>query len=341
MQLHKLKLTDFRLFPLKEAQFSPGVNLILGENAIGKTSLLEAIYLLITGRSFRTHHYGEMIRQGASHFHVSLQFHKAGVHQELSYAMSNEQKKALHNGNPLTSASHLLGILNGVLMAPQDVELIKGGPSERRHYLDVMLAQIDPNYVYHLLRYKKALKQRNALLRVKAVGALDAFEDILADAAEYLVKKRLLMVERLKPFLKELYAEISGKEHLAEIQYHGLSHPSKELYLQAFQKMRPRELELGTTLTGPHKDDLIIHLNQKEARYFGSEGEMRSLVSALKLAEWKSIYQESGSEPLLLIDDFGMSLDSRRLSALSSLIKTCPQIIITSANKECESLFVL
>lgn len=253
--------------------------------------------------------------------------------------MSNEQKKAHHNGNALTSASHLLGILNGVLMAPQDVELVKGGPSERRHYLDVMLAQIDPNYVYHLLRYKKALKQRNALLRIKAASALDAFEEILADAAEYLVKKRLLMVERLKPFLKELYAEISGKEHLAEIQYHGLSHPSKELYLQAFHKMRPRELEVGTTLTGPHKDDLLIHLNQKEARYFGSEGEVRSLVSALKLAEWKSIFQESGSEPLLLIDDFGISLDARRLSALSSIIKSCHQIIITSANKECESLF--
>lgn len=339
MQLHKLTVTDFRLFPSREVEFSPGINLILGENAIGKTTLLEAIYLLITGRSFRTHHYQELIRQGSTQFHVSLRFQKSGVNQELSYAMSGELKRAQHNGNSLQSASDLLGILQGVLMAPQDIELVKGGPAERRRYLDVMLVQVDPDYVFHLWRYKKALKQRNALLRSKSISALDAFEEVLSDSACHLVKRRLEIVERLQPILNEIYKEIAGNEQEAAIQYQGLNEPTAEHYRKSFHKMRPRELELGTTLVGPHKDDLLIHLNNKEARHFGSEGEVRSLVSALKLAEWRSIEQESGRQPLLLVDDLGISLDARRLEAFANIIKPFSQVIITSANNDNRSLF--
>lgn len=339
MQLHKLAVKEFRLFSHKEIAFSPGINLILGENAIGKTSLLEAIYLLITGRSFRTHHYHELIKQGSPHFHVKVDFHKASVDQELSYFMSGEEKKAFHNGNSLTSASNLLGILQGVLLAPQDVELIKGGPSERRHYLDVMLAQVDPEYVFHLLRYKKALKQRNALLRAKAVTALDAFEEVLAHSACFLVKQRHKMVELLQIHIEGLYKEIAGNSNQVAIHYQGVEEPSVEHYLQSFLKMRTRELEVGATLVGPHKDDLLVHLNKKEARFFGSEGEVRSLVSALKLAEWRSMQKVSQSQPLLLIDDYGISLDQRRVEALSELVKCFGQCLITTSNLNYNSLF--
>lgn len=339
MLLHKLRVRNFRLFEDQELSLERGVNLILGNNAVGKTTLLEAIYLLVTGSSFRALQPKEMVRKDAFQCHVELHFTKADFLQKLSYSFSAEEKRVKYNGNPLTSATSLLGLIQAVLLAPQDIDLIRGSPALRRHYLDVQLSQVDPLYVHHLIRYKKALKQRNYLLRQKKVHSLCLFEASLAQSAAYIVGRRRKVCDQLETRLAPLYESIAGRNEKIALHYQGEESPTPERFLEHYAKSRQRELDLGYTLAGPHKDDLQLFLNGKEARLFASEGEMRTLAMVLKLAEWQAIHEEMEEPPLLLLDDFGLSLDIHRLQALSKHLSGLGQVIITSPSKEHRDLF--
>ncbi len=338
MLLHKLLVRDFRPFEQRELLPGPGVNLIVGANAVGKTSLLEALYLLVTGSSFRAKHAKELVREGAEGCQVEAHFEKASVPQQLHYTYFQEEKRVRHNGNFLPHAGGLLGLLPGVLLAPQDIELIRGAPLVRRRYLDLQLAQVDPLYVHHLIRYKKALKQRNALLKRGQTKLLGLFEEPLAHSASYLVGKRLEIIRFLEERVSRNYREITGKEDIVTLAYLGSSDCTPAYYLQEFQRQRKRELEVGHTLTGPHKDDLALFLKEKDAKWFGSEGEVRSLSAALKLAEWEAICEQTGEKPLLLIDDFALSFDQSRAHAFASRLTELGQVLIT-ATDDCKNNF--
>jgi DNA replication and repair protein RecF len=336
MFLQRLQLRHFRLFEDIEFHFCNGLNLFYGANAQGKTTILEAIHVLMTGRSFRTSQLTDLIQEGKDFFYLEASFSKQGIEQRIKISSDGKIKRLFYNQTELHSFSGLFGILQGVIMTPDDIALIKGSPSGRRSFLDMQIAQIDPLYVHHLMRYSRAIKQRNVLLRSKRIEAIEGWEQEMSLSAAYIVTQRIKILEDLQMTSNLIHQGLTDTSQSLQFGYvndlrenHDLQKIGRD-YLYQWQKSRKREMELGFTLFGPHKDDFTIAIDQKEARYFASEGQQRSCVSALRLAEWEIMKKRIENPPLMLIDDFGMSLDGRRRQHLKEYIETLEQVFITS-----------
>lgn len=342
MFLRTLFLHHFR--PYREASFDfcSDINAILGPNAKGKTSLLEAIYFLITGSSFRTSQASDLIHLGQPYFYLEATFVKHGIEQTLKIHCSHKERKIIHNSTPCPSSAGLLGLLQGVMVAPDDLALVKGGPQERRQFLDLQIAQADPLYVHHLTRYHRAMRQRNCLLKSKNSASIDSWEYEMSNAAAYLVRQRAIALQDLQINSKPLYEMFCGgqEDNLVLIYRTGAPNPIaeshdnlKQYHLQQLQKLRRREMELGFTLSGPHKDDFLIAIGDREVRFFASEGQQRSCVAALRLAEWERLYRLAGEAPLMLIDDVGVSLDGQRRERLLNHLCSLGQVLVTSTEQ--------
>lgn len=323
MYVSKLYLHHFRNYSETLLEFSPSVNLIRGRNAQGKTNLLEALYLLGTGRSFRTPHLKELIQQEQPFFFLEAEIYKEGIHQTLRLSFDGQNKKLDYNHTSYPHFTNLLGLLPIVLLAPEDVLLITGAPTERRRFLDIHLAQSDPLYVHHLSRYMRALKQRNTLLRKKTESTLETWEALLITSATYLRAKRQEAINALTPHLTAFMQELSQSQDMLEVRYL----PS---FTQNYQPHRAKELIFGSTLIGPHRDELAIFINHQEARSFASQGQLRCAIAALKLAQWHSLRELQGVPPLFCIDDFAAHLDTARRESLLSKLTTFGQVFLTS-----------
>ncbi len=325
MFLKTLRLKHFRNFEQAEISFGSGSNLIHGLNAQGKTNLLEAIYLLSTGRSFRTIHLQELIQHEKPHFYIEAHFEKEGVPQEVSVFFDGKVKRVKHNQTTYSNFSQLLGLLPTVLYTPQDVALILGAPAIRRRFLDLHIAQVDQLYIHHLIRYYKALKQRNCLLRQKSENGIEPWEHALAGSAAYITEKRKTATLELQAPLKKWMEHLSLQKELLELHYQPCA-----CSIEIYKTERKRELYLGSTLFGPHRDDLEITIDTHNAKLFSSEGQKRCAISALRLAEWEHLKNITGYPPLMSIDDFGMHLDESRQNLLQDQIQHLGQVFITS-----------
>jgi len=347
MHLKAIHLRNFRLYEEKLYEFTPGINMIRGPNGQGKTALIEAVYFLITGRSFRTSQNADLIRHGANYFHVEASFIKHGIEQKLRVYYSASERRVTYNATSYPFLSSLLGILQGVVIHPDDSTIVKGSPSSRRQLLDMLLGQSDPLYVHHLTRYDRAMRQRNHLLRARSSVTIDSWEYEMANAAAYVVKQRAAATESLCTHGQGLYKMLcNGVESLGLIykangagdypldETENLIMKLRDLYRSQYVRHRHREMDMGATMTGPHKDDLIIALNDKEARSFGSEGQQRSCMAALRLAEWKQLQISSQETPLMLVDDIGLSLDSSRKKHLIDHFSTLGQVFVTTTEEE-------
>lgn len=323
MFIQKLYLRHFRNYAEADVSFSPDVNLIRGNNAQGKTNLLEALYLLGTGRSFRTPHLKEMIQNDAPFFFVEAEFFKDGIAQHIRLSFDGQVKKLDYNNTSYAHFSNLLGLLPIVLLAPEDILLITGAPAERRRFLDIHLAQSDPLYVYHLARYHKAVKHRNFLLRKKTTASIETWENLMVLSAAYLKQKRQDVVASLTDGLKAAMLELSNTQDLLEIRY-------ISSYTENYLQHRAKELILGSTLIGPHRDDLEIVINGQEARSFASQGQLRTAITAMRLAQWHHLKDHHNAPPLFCIDDFGVHLDGARREALLGKIASFGQVFLTS-----------
>lgn len=333
-EIHTLRINSFRRFEKYRLELSPGINLLEGDNAKGKTTLLEPIYLGVTGRSFRTSQLTDLIQNGREACQFEIYFRKNKIDQQIKFALRKGEKKIQYNSSFLSSSLPLLGILQGVLLCPKDVDLIRGSPEHRRHYLDLQIAQVDPLYVHHLSRYTKALKQRNWMLREKKGAALEVFEQMLAQAAAYIVPRRLKLITGLQNRMERLYSLLSAQSESIQLIYQpsiGDNHSIEKL-VEKWRNSRSKELDLGYTLAGPHRDDFKVLLASKSAKEFASEGEIRSLAAILRLSEWEEMQLATGLQPLLLVDDFGMSLDQKRLENFWNIFKTLGQVIVTSTH---------
>lgn len=345
MLLRSLYLHNFRLYEEARFSFSEQHNCICGENAIGKTSLLEAIHYLITGRSFRTHQTANLIRHGAGYFYLEAHFVKHGIEQRLKVSYSKKERRIWLNNTPYPSSASIFGSLLGVVFSPDDLNLISGAPEERRQYLDTQLSQVDPLYLHHLSRYFRAMRQRNHLLKSQNLHTIESWEWEMATSASYLLHKRLQLIEQLQLQAQQIYSQIAAAEGSEKLQLSYRSgtkvfaiaettHDFRDYYLAQFQKNRQRELLLATTLSGPHKDDLTFSLDGKEARYFASEGQKKSCAAALRLAEWHSLRAAAdGEAPLMLIDDIGVSLDEKRYARLLQQLEGFGQVFLTATEK--------
>lgn len=336
MQLRSLYLHNFRCHKDAFFEFLPGINTICGPNAKGKTSILEAIHLLITGRSFRTSQLSDLIGIGSEGFFIEAVFIKYGIEQTLRFSFNGKEKSLLHNSTPCSSIASLLGLLQGVVITPDDASLVKGSPNIRRSFLDVQIAQTDPLYVHHLGRFNRAMKQRNTLLRAKSQVTITSWEHEMSNSAAYIVQQRQKAIHDLHKYSRSLHKALSGETEELELVYKTGSGAItevpilKQFYLEQFHKLRQREMLLGSTLSGPHKDDLTIAIGQKEVRYFASEGQQRSCVAALRLGEWERLKALANESPLMLIDDVGISLDHIRRDKLLSHVQHLGQVFLTA-----------
>lgn len=338
MYLRSLYLQQFRNYKEVYFEFSPSLNLICGPNAQGKTSLLEAIYYQMFGRSFRPGLHQDLIHMGCHSFHLETIFCKHDVDQKLHFYVEGKERKIIHNSTVLQSVANLLGLIQGVVMTPDDVNLIKGSPLLRRQFLDIQLAQVDPLYVHYLARYAKAMRHRNQLLKQKKLLSIESWEHEMAQAAAYIVHQRRRGLQALQPHCQKFYSYLTGEtEHLTLKYCSGASACQndgeiKELHLSQFLKNRNREMLLGYTLFGPHKDDLWIGIGERDARFFASEGQQRSCVAALHMGEWQHLKEVSEDLPLFMIDDVGISLDDKRRERLLDQLASLGQVFLTTTD---------
>lgn len=339
MHIQSLALSNFRCFSEGYFEFSPRINVICGRNARGKTSILEALYFLMTGQSFRPGTTSGLIRQESEAFLLGAIFSKHSVEQTLRIYWSETEKKIVYNSTACQSVGSLLGLIQGVVTSPDDVALVKGAPAMRRQFLDLQIAQTDPLYVHHLTRYNRALRQRNALLKMKQTAGIEGWEYEMANGASYLINQRFQKVKALGVQAQKHYLDLSGEQADLALSYKSAiiedrnQKDIRNFFLHEYKQHRQREMQLGATLSGPHKDDLLILIGTKDARFYASEGQQRSCVAALRLAEWECLASLSEERPLLLIDDIGIGLDDYRQRQLFRLLETLGQVFITSTKE--------
>lgn len=319
MFIKTLLLTNFRRFEQLHLTLSPQENHFVGSNGAGKTSIIEAIWLLITGQSFRTHQIQYTITDGTEKGHIACAFQTHGVHQTLSLHLEGAKRGVHFNNKRLSSPSLALGTLLGVSITPDDMNLIKGAPQIRRQFLDLFISKFDPLYLHHLKRYSQALLRRNHLLKKGSLSTLPSWEFEMAKSASYINEQRSAAIETLKK-LSQLELEYAPKGNL----------------LEQWRVSRNRESILGFTLFGPHREDFTIKQSGRDLKQMGSEGERKKGIIALKLACWDLLYKSTGQKPLLLIDDLESHLDSTGQSNFTEQIRTLGQVLITSTETEKE-----
>ncbi|MEM7175439.1 MAG: DNA replication/repair protein RecF [Chlamydiota bacterium] len=337
MHLTALTLHHFRNYTRATIPFAPGMNVIQGNNGAGKTNLLEAIYLLTTGRSFRTAHLADLIQKGYDSFYLEAHFKREGVAQSLGFGFDKTKRTIYHNSSKQRGSSDLLGLFPSVLYAPKDSALIAGAPADRRRFLNIQLAQMQPVYAYHLVRYHKARGQRNVLLKRHDTETICSWEQVMAESGHYLIEKRSQLITALRPKVADYIAALSPTDAPFNLHYQP-SIPLKENESQArgqqlmmrFQQERAKELLFGATLSGPHRDDLLISYCDREAKVYASEGQKKTCVAALKMAEWDHLASQIGCQPLFTIDDFGTHLDALRIERLERQLTHFGQILVTT-----------
>lgn len=339
MHIKKLYLRSFRNYREANFEFSQGINSIYGTNAQGKTNLLEAIYFLMTGSSFRTPRLSDLIFKDHISFFIEAIFEKHGVQQVIKAAYNGKKHTITFNNTCCASASHFLGLIQGVLLSPEDNDLIKGPPLTRRRFIDLQLVQVDPLYLHHMYRYNRAMKQRNHLLKAKCERTIDSWEHEMAYSASYLIDKRREFIRHLNDSSPPFQSQLSMGFESLSLDYKTLATDlqDKEMvrlyFIEQLNKLRSREIFLGYSLLGPHKDDVLISISGQEAKLFASEGQQRCCAAALRLCQWQLLYAQTEELPLMLIDDIGIGLDASRKKKLFEHLGSLGQVFITSPDQ--------
>ncbi len=304
---------------LRGGSFEPcaGMNIIYGKNAQGKTNLLEAIWLFTGGRSFRGARDSELVAFDQERAVLGLRFYSEEREQEAEIVIQNGRRAATLNGVQKRSPSELVGKFRAVLFSPEHLSLIKSGPALRRTFIDAALCQVKPAYAPLLSRYNHTLTQRNALLKdiprhAELLDTLEIWDERLARYGEAVIKERAAYIEKIEAPAREIYAGISENQEIFGIRYQ----KSAENLKEALAVSRREDLQCGHTTVGPHRDDLEVTVNGVSARAYGSQGQQRSLVLALKLAEADVLEREGGEAPVVLLDDVMSELDAGRQNYL-------------------------
>ncbi len=335
MHLAHLRLRDFRNYARLDAEFAPGFHLLLGDNAQGKTNILEAVYLMATLRSFRGVGGAQMIRHGQRGYFVGGTVVAQGAREIKMFWSASERKLAL-DGRPVKKLADYLGVLRTVVFCIEDLQLVKGAARARRRFLDLLLAQTRPGYLPLLQRYLRAVRARNALLKQRAPdeAALDSFSQELVRLGDDIIHARHELAPKFSPLARLAYRRISNDAEELRIEYQ----PSvKRDFAVELAQSRSRERTYRSTLIGPHRDDLQLLLNGKSAAQFGSEGQKRTLAIALKMAQAELLAGIHGSPPILLIDDVMGELDVKRRSGFLPLLeqarKASGQVFMTATEE--------
>jgi DNA replication and repair protein RecF len=344
-----ITLRDYRNWPALTLQPHPRLNVIVGANAQGKSNLLEALYALVTTRPYRALKDVEVIRFQAEVAHVSAGLAGGGrsVHCAIAWEKLNgsdrTRKVVQINQQPVHRLVDVFGVARMVLFAPQDLELMNGGPETRRRFLDVLLSQLQPAYLHALHVYQKVLAERNRWLRAAAVsghadaGLREAYNEQMVRCGSELIVRRARAIDVLGPLLERIYHHLSGARETVRLLYLCSTPPRGDedvaaALSRALASRAHEELARGTTVCGPHRDDLGILLNGHPIRSFGSQGQQRSMAVALRLAEGEMLEREGGEPPVLLLDDCLSEIDESRQQALWEYLAERQQVFLTTCN---------
>lgn len=320
MFVESIELKNYRNYDSAEVKFSPGVNIFFGDNAQGKTNLLEAVYLSGTSRSHRGSRDKELIRFGENEAHIRLRFRKNDLSHQLDFHLRQKKSKGIAIDNvPIRKTGELLGMLPIVFFSPEDLGMIKNGPAERRRFLDMEMSQLDKGYLKYLAVYNKLLSERNNLLKQIALfpqlrETLDGWDEQLVESGCQLIRKRDSFVLMIDEMMSEIHYTLTGGKERIRVTYE--KNISQEEFREKLWNNRERDIRTGTTTSGPHRDDMAFQINEIDIRKFGSQGQQRTAALALKLSEIRLIEQLSGNKPILLLDDVLSELDSHRQNYL-------------------------
>jgi len=333
MYISEIRLKNFRNYRECLAELSPKVNILRGANAQGKTNLAEAIYYVCVGRSPRTPRDRELIRWDTEAAYVSATAVKSYGKIKVEGYLTKNEKRISINSIPISRMGELMGAINAVFFSPDELKVVKESPSDRRRFLDIDICQLSKAYFYALNRYNKILAQRNRLLKKGGdIGTqLDVWDLQLIEPAAKIISARINFVEKLKVYAAEAHAYLSGGKETLELSYEGIadcgSEDLKGAYLAELKRTREKDLLNGFTTSGAHKDDLIIRVNGADIRTYGSQGQQRTAILALKLAELEIFASEIGEYPVLILDDVFSELDGARQHKLLERIKNVQTLI--------------
>ena len=316
MYITEVSLQNFRNLTQLKIEPSEGINVIYGSNAQGKTNFLESLYFCAMGRSLRGKSDQQLIRFDEEESHIRMMVQRKNLYDRIDVHLKKDEKKGIAvNGLPVRKLGDLFGTLYAVIFSPEDLSLVKDGPAERRRFLDMELCQLSKVYYYDLQQYYRILKQRNNLLKEiaknpKLQDTLFVWDDQLAEYGERIIAARKRFLLRLDEIAAEKLSQLTGgKDHLQTIYK-----PNCEAgtLAEKLQKNIDRDIYFGSTQSGPHKDDILFSIDGREVKVYGSQGQQRTTALAARLAEIDLIREETGEEPVLLLDDVFSELDESR-----------------------------
>lgn len=331
MVIESIELKNYRNYENLSLRLSPGTNIFYGDNAQGKTNILESVFLGCTSKSYKMARDRDLIRFGEEEAHIKLNIRKQNIPYRIDMHLKKSKSKGIAIGGiPIKRASELFGIANVVCFAPEDLSLVKEGPALRRRFMDLELCQLDKVYVHHLSNYNKILGQRNRLLkdlslRPEYMDTLDAWDAQLMLHGKHVIEIRKQFLRNLDILIHEIHGKLSGGREELRISYE--PNTDMDQYEESMKKVREQEIRQRLTLVGPHRDDISFVINGIDIRKFGSQGQQRTAALALKLAEIELVRQQIHDDPILLLDDVLSELDSKRQNYLLDLLKQTQTII--------------
>jgi DNA replication and repair protein RecF len=337
MYIKSVYLENFRNYKEQNIIFCPNINIIYGNNAQGKTNIIEAIYLCSLGKSFRSKKDKELINFNEQYSKIKINYYKSNRDNSIDFKL-DDKKQFLFNDIKQNKISEIVGKLNIVTFTPDDINIIKNGPEERRKFINMMISSLRPKYLHNLNQYNKVLEERNNLLKqIKENNVnsalLDIYDEQLASLSQEIFLLRNEYIDKIKEKIEDIHKMITKCGNQEEIKIKYISSGSdKNSYLEAIKKSRNIDIKRGFSAVGIHRDDIIIYINHKPVNIFGSQGQQRTAVLSLKLCELQIVKEEVGESPVLLLDDFMSELDIKRRNSFLENIKDC-QVILTCTDE--------
>lgn len=337
MYIKKIQLKNYRNYEDVLVEFDPSMNIIYGENAQGKTNLIEAIYMSATSKSHRLSKDNEIVKLGEEESHIHLTFVKNDIEETIDINLKIKGKKRIAiNKMGIKKLNELFGMLHVIMFSPEDLGLIKLGPKERRRFIDLELSQLNPLYMYYLSHYHKVLKQRNKLLKISGnseelMNLIEVFDLQLVDYGSRIIEMRAEFINALNPVYNEKHGLISGNKEDVQLIYE--KNTTKENYYDQLKSHLKGDIRIKTTTVGPHRDDLRFMMNGIDLRRFGSQGQQRTAALSLKLSEIALVKEKIDDTPILLLDDVLSELDHNRQQYLAQHLENI-QTFITCTGVE-------
>lgn len=344
MYLNHLELRNYRNYRELNLKLAEHVNIFYGKNAQGKTNLLEAITLLCLGKPFRTKKESDLIKWGTEYCFCRGLFHDREYGTQIEIGIGDKEKRIKVDGQ-IVKNNTVFGQIPVVIFSPDDLQLIKGAPQQRRDFIDLYLAQIEPQYRFVYINYLKTLQQRNRLLKQGFVDheELETWNEQLVDKGTKVIEFRNSLIIAVKPYIAEAHRIISGEKEDLELEYLSFNNQKivddeefiKKKFNEELQNYKKLELKRGLTLVGPHRDELRLTINQQiELKNFGSQGQQRTAALSLKLGLVEKIKEARNINPLILLDDVMSEFDNQRKQHLLQLLISSSQTFLTSTSKQ-------